>query len=243
MKYTIIVPIYNCKKYLHRCLDSILKQNYKNFELILIDDGSSDGCEEVCDNYMKCDKRIIVHHIKNSGVSNARNIGISFATGDYITFIDSDDYIEKNMLMEINKKIETYKPDILKYGYYNEVGFIKRKYHFSTKINTIIYKNDYTIKIIPNIYSSNDFSNVWNAVFKKDIVKNHKFDNKLKFAEDRKFMTECVLKSNSIYILDQFLYHYIQNPNSVMNQNYSFKNFCQMKIGRASCRERVSSPV
>ena len=94
---SIIIPVYNVEKYLAKCLDSVLNQTYKNLEIILVDDGSKDNSGAICDEYAKRDNRIIVVHQKNSGVSKARNLGMSMATGDYIGFIDSDDTIEANM--------------------------------------------------------------------------------------------------------------------------------------------------
>ena len=94
---SIIVPVYNVEKYLSKCIDSIINQTYKNIEIILIDDGSTDSSGAICDKYALVDSRIHVLHIENSGVSNARNVGLNHATGDYIGFVDSDDYIEPNM--------------------------------------------------------------------------------------------------------------------------------------------------
>ena len=96
IKISIIMPVYNKEKYLKNTIDSILKQEYKNFELIIVDDGSTDKSKYICDEYASKDSRIKVYHIKNEGVSNARNIGLKYATGDYIQFIDADDTINTN---------------------------------------------------------------------------------------------------------------------------------------------------
>ena len=107
-KISIIIPIYNVKEYLKRCVDSVLNQSYKNIEVILIDDGSTDGSEKICDEYAKKDKRVVVVHQKNSGVSASRNKGIELATGKYIGFVDSDDYIHKDMFEKLyNSLIST----------------------------------------------------------------------------------------------------------------------------------------
>ena len=106
-KISIIVPIYNVEKYLDRCIESIVGQTYKNLEIILIDDGSPDNCPQMCDEWAKKDDRIKVVHKENGGVSLARNKGMDIATGTYIGFVDSDDYIDKNMyekLMDCKKK-------------------------------------------------------------------------------------------------------------------------------------------
>ena len=94
-KITIIIPVYKVEKYIHQCIDSVIDQSYKNLEIILVDDGSPDKCPEICDDYAKKDKRIKVIHQENQGLSSARNTGIKASTGDYINFIDSDDWIER----------------------------------------------------------------------------------------------------------------------------------------------------
>ena len=96
-KISIIVPVYKVEKYIHKCIDSILNQTFKDFELILVDDGSPDNCGKICDEYAKKDSRVIVIHKENGGLSSARNSGLDIARGDYIGFVDSDDYIENDM--------------------------------------------------------------------------------------------------------------------------------------------------
>ena len=94
---SIIVPIYNVEKYIHKCIESIINQTYKNLEIILVDDGSPDNCGNICEEYAKNDSRIKVIHKENNGLSSARNAGLEICKGDYIGFVDSDDYIELNM--------------------------------------------------------------------------------------------------------------------------------------------------
>ena len=101
---SIIVPVYNVEKYLDKCIDSIINQTYKNIEIILIDDGSTDQSSAICDKYSKLDKSIKVIHKKNGGISDARNEGTKITTGSYLMFIDSDDYIDSNMIEELYKK-------------------------------------------------------------------------------------------------------------------------------------------
>lgn len=110
---SIIVPIYNVEKYLPQCLDSIINQTYKNLEIILIDDGSTDNSGKICDKYKLLDNRIIVIHKSNGGLSDARNTGINIATGDYISFVDADDFIDKNMYTILFQKINTTNADII----------------------------------------------------------------------------------------------------------------------------------
>ena len=105
---SIIVPVYNVEAYLAKCVDSILAQTYTNLEIILVNDGSSDGCGRICDEYAKQDKRIKVIHKQNGGLSDARNVAIDVATGEFITFIDSDDYVTDDYIMTLYSLIEKY---------------------------------------------------------------------------------------------------------------------------------------
>ena len=109
---SVIVPVYNVEKYLPQCLNSIINQTYKNIEVVLVDDGSTDDSGNICEEYKKNDERIIVVHQKNSGLSAARNVGIEISTGEYITFIDSDDYISPDYIENLYSALEQYSADI-----------------------------------------------------------------------------------------------------------------------------------
>lgn len=129
---SVIIPVYKVEKFLHRCVDSVINQTYKNLEIILIDDGSPDNCGNICDEYAKKDTRIKVIHQENQGLSGARNSGLNIAKGEYIYFIDSDDYIKKNTLENMIKYSEK---DILilyqeqQYIYYLMENLKKENYH------------------------------------------------------------------------------------------------------------------
>ena len=114
---SIIVAIYNVDQYLEQCIDSIINQSYKNLEIILVNDGSTDNSKNICDYYSEIDKRIKVVHKKNGGVSSARNTGIDIATGDYIAFVDSDDYLELNMYETMINNLEQNQCDMGVCGY------------------------------------------------------------------------------------------------------------------------------
>ena len=112
-KISIIVPVYQAEKYISKCIESIVNQAYKNLEIILIDDGSTDSSGEICDRYGERDKRIVVVHTPNKGVSAARNCGLDIATGDYITFVDSDDFLDLQMYSEMIQVAEKYSCDVV----------------------------------------------------------------------------------------------------------------------------------
>lgn len=133
-KISVVIPVYNVEKYLKECLDSVLKQTYRNLEIILVDDGSKDNSGNICDEYAKKDNRIKVIHKKNGGLSDARNAGINIAKGEYITFLDSDDYIEEDMYEFLVKNIEKANADI------------------SICQNYYVYKNSKETTHTPNVY-------------------------------------------------------------------------------------------
>ncbi|MBQ7792832.1 MAG: glycosyltransferase family 2 protein, partial [Clostridia bacterium] len=117
---SIIIPVYNAAHYFERCIKSVLEQTYKNLEIILIDDGSTDGSEKLCDQYKEIDDRIKVVHKKNGGQSSARNLGLTMITGDYVGFVDSDDYIEKDMYEYLYNNMVKYHADISICHFYSE---------------------------------------------------------------------------------------------------------------------------
>ncbi len=233
-KYSIVIPIYNCERFIDRCIKSIINQSYKNIELILINDGSTDNSNIICKKYSENDNRIVYIEQKNSGVSSARNKGIEKATGDYITFVDSDDYIEKNTLELLNKIIEKEKCDIIKYGYVKESRFLKKTYEFSIEKNININRESYNEKVYPYIFQTYDLSNIWNAIYKKEVISNIRFDEDLKYGEDFKFMIQALLQSKSLYIESRCLYHYVYNSNSAINKN-NMKNKQEKLINIITC--------
>lgn len=226
---SIIVPIYNVKKYLEKCIDSILNQTYKNLEIILIDDGSTDESSEICDNYSQKDNRIIVIHKKNAGVSSARNEGLKIATGDYIGFVDSDDFLEKDMYLNMIDRIaiDNTKMSICNAYIENENG-----------VQVKNFKSD-----SPNIIDSHELINrimkdyvfqgyMWNKLYARDLIYNDKngylkFDTNISNLEDRLFNLELIDKNKefNVSFLNEKLYHYIQRESSAIHRRYNDKYF------------------
>lgn len=138
---SIIIPVYNVEKYIGKCIDSLIKQKYDNLEIILIDDGSSDNSGEICDKYAKKDKRIKVIHKKNSGQADSRNIGISKASGKYIGFVDSDDYIDKDYYNRLYKTLVKNNADVVTCKYQNVYNDDYRKEEIGNNIRETILDN------------------------------------------------------------------------------------------------------
>lgn len=214
IKISVIVPIYNCEKSLERCLKSLINQTYSNIEVILINDCSNDSSLNLCKKFKNIDSRIIlINNEENRGVSYSRNVGIENCTGQYITFIDSDDYLELNTYENCVKILSSMQIDILKFSYVKEFGRIKIIKSFKSKTKNLILKNNYKKDVFNNIFTSEDFTSVWNFIIKKDILEQNqlKFDTNILFAEDFLFNIEVLKCSNNIYFMDNVFYHYVVN--------------------------------
>lgn len=230
-KASIIVPVYNAEKYLSHCIESLIKQTYKNIEIILINDGSTDGSLKICERYAERDNRIKIHSIKNSGVSTARNIGISLATGSYITFVDSDDWAEPNMIEFAMTKIKETESDIVVWSCY------KNYYNEEIRISMIpggdrVFSNNKDILYLKSIHAmygeekvtdSVSTGSVWCKLYKKDIVtrNNLKFQPHLTRAQDTVFSIYAFHYANKICYFDRSLYHYrINNSSTTSGTRY-----------------------
>ena len=210
--FSIIVPVYNVEEYLEDCLNSIINQTYKNLEIILIDDGSTDNSGKICDIYAKFDNRIIVVHKENGGVSSARNYGLKLANGDYIVWIDSDDYIEKNALMRINEEILRLHADIVFFNY-NIVEKNKIKPVKLLKINcSIISKADVFMHLAEEC---NMPSFLCNKVIKKELYANIVFNENVQMLEDYAIMPYLLNKASKIVYLSECFYNYRQINSSI----------------------------
>ena len=229
---TVIVPVYNVEKYLRRCLDSIINQTYKNIEIILIDDGSTDSSGKICNDYFLKDSRIIVEHIRNGGVSNARNVGIRMAKGEYIIFIDTDDYIKCNYIERLYKKIIEYNSDIVISNAidFTDAGVKKTK----KKINKDICFNKE--KILKELFREKYFtSTCWGNIYKTNLVKQVMFSRKMKIAEDLKFLFDIFKISSKVTVIPDRLYYYYINDNSTIHSGFNKKwedefNYCKNLI-------------
>lgn len=219
---SIIVPVYNSEKYLIQCVESVCNQTYKEIEIILVDDGSTDNSPQICDELAKKDKRIIVIHKENGGSTSARNAGLRVSKGKYIGFVDSDDWIEAEMYETLLALCVSEQVDIAigkKYinhvnSQYKEVtgvpiGVFEKKDVNKVIINNIIYTPDFKKKgISPNLYDK---------LFERDLLLKHQFkiDERTKFAEDDICVYSCLLDANKVAIIDIPFYHYRMHEASI----------------------------
>jgi len=206
-KVSVIIPIYNAEKYLERCIDSVINQSYKNIEIILINDGSTDNSLQICKKYK--DKRIKLINQKNGGVSCARNSGLEVATGDYITFVDCDDWLEQDAIKEMVRFINEQKTDIARFDY--QIDGVSQ--NNSKKLNRV-YKNDEINKFIEGLISGDIPGYLWLLLIKKDVIKNVAFKIGLPLAEDLIFILEMLKNVKSIAISDKVTYNYFLTVDS-----------------------------
>lgn len=216
-KFSIIIPIYNVEKYLESCLDSVINQTYKKYEVIIVIDKCDDNSEKIADEYIKKYKWIKIYE-ENTGLSKARNIGVSNAKGDYIVFLDGDDYLENDVLETINKVLKD-KPDILRFQVRDIINDQKIEYNeisFDTTTGTDAFN-----KIIRYHY----IENAWAYVYKRDyfIKNNFKYMENC-IAEDYGLTPLVIVKAKRVKSISYIGYNYVQRNNSLMNnQDYSKK--------------------
>lgn len=203
---SIVVPVYNVANYLHRCVDSLLVQTFQDYEILLIDDGSLDGSEQICDEYARQDCRIKVVHKSNGGVSSARNVGIEKALGRWITFVDSDDYIAPSYLADFG--LDKLDADIYLQGYKVEQGReIVGKHFFSVEDNA-----PYSIK---KLYIEGEANNILNSpvckLFNSSIIELHdvRFDTNISYGEDHLFVLEYLSYVQTVAVSPAMSYYYV----------------------------------
>ena len=218
-KISVIVPVYNVKKYLNRCIESILNQSYTNIEVIIVDDGSTDGSENICDDFILKDSRVKVFHKKNGGLSDARNFGMKHATGNYISFIDSDDYIFKDLLKYQLDIIKKYNADIC---ICDPVHVFNEKVTFEQPSFFKIYNSENAIEEM--LYQTSFLVSAWGKLYSKRVLKDIEFPvNKL--FEDSAVMYKIFEKADFIVYSNAKYYAYVHRSESITTQKFSKRDF------------------
>lgn len=209
---SIIVPVYNVEEYIGKCLDSILSQDYVNIEVICVNDGSTDNSGKILDEYALRDNRIKVFHKENGGVSSARNLALENATGDYIGFVDSDDYVSPDMYSSLMNALKSNGADIAEcsIAYVEENGDIKR---VVSRKYVLCNQND-----IQKAFFLKDIGIInCTKLFKSDIAKTQRFNEKYMIGEDSLFLYNCLKNTKKIVGIDTVGYYYLQRGSSVMH--------------------------
>ena len=219
---SVIIPIYNVERFIQKTVKSVIGQDYKNIEIILVDDGSPDNSPEIIEEMSKSDNRIICIHKENGGVSSARNAGIKIAKGEYVTFIDGDDWVSTNYvsyLLELVKKFDCeIGMNINNYSEHSDKSS-EKKYIISSQ------------KAIEWIYLEKIFVAVWNKIYKTSFLKKNKlyFDESIWYGEGMLFNIDCLQYVNKVAMGEKCVYHQVSNPESAMRKFNVDSNICGIK--------------
>ena len=231
MRFSIIMPVYNSESYVNKGIMSIVNQTYNNWELIIIDDGSKDNTYNVCKK-MIFDSRIKLFRINNSGPSYARNYGLDKSDGDYILFLDSDDYFEVNALDILKKEIEKNNSEIIFFPNYTDKyknnNYIIEK---NNSIKELIYENNSDLrKDFINLFQYSYIYPVWNKVYSRKIIKkfNARFPESIKFAEDLVFNMKIYPYIEKAQIINKVLYHYVSRESESITTSFNINRFEQI---------------
>lgn len=231
---SVIVPIYKVEKYLNRCIESIVNQTYSNLEIILVDDGSPDYCPQMCDDWAVKDNRIKVIHKENGGLSDARNAGMKIATGEYISFIDSDDYVSLDFFETLLSIMTNEQSDIV------ECSVVK--FYEYGSINEYLDDSDIlsfeTESALSGLISEKPFhQHVWNKLYKADTVKGITFPVG-KLNEDEFWTYQVFGNAKKVTKINKTMYFYFQRSGSIMGQNYSIRRLDALE-GKANRQKYI----
>lgn len=226
---SVIVPVYKVEKYLDRCVESIVNQSYQNLEIILVDDGSPDNCPAICDRWAKQDKRVRVVHKKNGGLSDARNIGMEIASGNYIGFVDSDDWIAPEMYERLLSIMKIEQSDIAACSVEMvwEDGSPSRL--LTVRVNSTLEKGEAEKELLEETKLKHP---VWYKLYRKEVIDGVLFE-KGKYHEDVFWSYQAIGNANKVSVIDYVGYYYWQRKGSIMGQNYTLKRLDAME---AYCR-------
>lgn len=220
-KISVIVPVYQVEDKLNRCIDSILCQSFTDFELILVDDGSPDNSGKICDYYAEKDERVVVVHKENGGVSSARNKGLLLAKGEYISFVDSDDYVERDYLLSLYSYQQKLNADLVVCNFnlieQNEISFMSHPFNDGFFLKGDLFKSVLYTKIL-NCDTVGFFS-LWNKLFKINLIKENKIrcNESMSFGEDMLFIMDYIKFSESVIFITAALYNYERLENGLFS--------------------------
>lgn len=226
IKISIIMPVYNVKDYLKKAVDSILNQKFRDFELFLVDDGSTDGSSEICDELNSLDDRIIVIHQKNLGAHNARNNALKKAIGKYVCFFDSDDYIDSFMLEDMYNIAESNNCELVISGfyihtYYNNEDFITLDYIPNIDKSIVCFNNKYDFR--KNAYKNFDrnmFYSPWNKLYKLSYLKEKNINFPITYRDDFPFVLNVIKDIENVSFIKKEYYHFLRKRSDSETQKY-----------------------
>ena len=215
---SVVIPAYNLAPYLERCIDSILNQTYTDFEILLVNDGSTDETGEICDKLALCDSRIRVFHKENGGVSSARNMALDNAKGDMISIIDGDDWVEPTLFEDAVNSMKQNNAQVFMFEYFIDKNNESVKHSVSALKYGVL---DTETALIRTISPDNRFA--WSKIFQRELLHDTKFDENLILGEDTLFICEIVARARNIFYSDNAYYHYIIRENSAITSAFKIK--------------------
>ncbi len=227
---TMIIPVYNAERTIARCIDSVLKQEYTNFELLIVDDGSTDNSGAICDSYEEKDSRIRVIHQENSGVSASRNLALSLARGTYVQFLDSDDWITPNAMRLLSNAALTFHCDMVISDFYRVSG--KRVSHKGNiDEEGLLTTEEFAAYMLENP-ADFYYGVLWNKLYRREIIETYqlKMDPAISWCEDFMFNLEYIRHAKTFYVLPVPLYYYVNTKGSLANQGMSITQTIKMKL-------------
>lgn len=237
--FSIIIPVYKVEKYIDECVQSVLGQSFRDFELILVDDGSPDGCGAILDGYAAADSRVRVIHQQNGGVAKARTVGAHAAVGSYIMNIDGDDYIENNSLALLAEKIEKFSADVYCFGYYSLSGGTEEE-HLPDMDEGVVQNRDALYRRIifdreKPFFTFGVFPSVWSRVVKRELYlkRQSMIDEKITLGEDFAVTIPIMFEAESIYVIRRPLYCYRVVPGSISRRYNENAMHCVAMIIKA----------
>ena len=236
MKYSVIIPVYNVENYLSRCIDSLLAQNYVDLEILLIDNGSGDQSGQICEDYATQFSNITAYHIPNKGVGSARNFGLSKAKGEFICFVDADDYLVGNLFSDVESQLDS-QLDLVVFSYYNSIEKNLSETTRSAKILPIEGKKDRNqfIALFTGLFLSDMMYTVWNKIYRREFLEEHQivFES-YELGEDVRFNLSVYQHVNKVFLVKSAYYVYISGRvDSAMGQyNPNRMNYQLEELGK-----------
>lgn len=227
---SVIVPVYNAEDYLKRCVDSILGQEYRDFELLLVNDGSTDASGSICDEYASRDKRVYVIHKANSGVSDTRNMAITHAKGTYLQFVDSDDWLTPDATKLMVRAAAEHKCDLVITDFYRVAG--ERVSHKGDIEEDGVMDQEAFASCMMENPSDFYYGVLWNKLYRRDIVEKHhlRMDTAISWCEDFMFNLEYIRHAKSFYALRTPVYYYLKRKGSLVTQGMNISKTIKMKL-------------
>ena len=236
MKYSVIIPVYNVENYLSLCIDSLLAQNYVDLEILLIDNGSKDQSGQICEDYAAQFSNITAYHIPNKGVGSARNFGLSKAKGEFICFMDADDYLVGNLFSDVESQLDS-QLDLLVFSYYNSIEKNLSEIDRSAKILPTEGKKDKSdfIALFQELWLTDMMYTVWNKIYRKEFLEEHQivFES-YELGEDVRFNLNVYQHVNAVLLVNSCYYVYISGRiDSAMGQyNPNRMNYQLEELGK-----------